>query len=184
MDGFETCRRIKANPTTKDVPVTLLTGQGEIEKVIQGFELGAVDYITKTFNTTELFRRVSTHIELYQLQRSLSREVKTKTERGPGRARAHGTGQLGLFLFRPAIIPYPFASRQYPRRATRRLGPNRNVRSLFRHHRLHLDIGKTGPGKHLPFHQRLFELDQSHRPYEQGLYRQIFRRLNHSALPK
>ena len=61
------------------MPVTFLTGQGEIEKVVQGFELGAVDYITETFNTTELLRRVSTHIELYQLQRSLSREVKTKT---------------------------------------------------------------------------------------------------------
>ena len=80
MDGFEICRRIKANPTTKDVPVTFLTGQGEIEKVVQGFELGAVDYITETFNTTELFRWVSTHTELYQLQRSLSREVKTKTD--------------------------------------------------------------------------------------------------------
>jgi DNA-binding response OmpR family regulator len=80
MDGFETCRRLKANPATKDVPVIFLTGQGEIEKVVHGFELGAVDYITKPFNTTELLRRVSTHIELYQLQRSLSREVKTKTD--------------------------------------------------------------------------------------------------------
>ena len=78
MDGFETCRRIKANPTTKDVPVTFLTGQGETEKIVKGFELGAVDHITKSFNTTELLRRVSTHIELYQLQRSLSREVKNK----------------------------------------------------------------------------------------------------------
>ena len=80
MDGFETCRRLKADPATKDVPVIFLTGQGEKEKVIQGFELGAVDFITKPFNTTELLRRVSTHIELYQLQRSLSREVEAKTD--------------------------------------------------------------------------------------------------------
>ena len=80
MDGFETCRRLKANPATKDVPVIFLTGQGDIEKIVQGFELGAVDYITKPFNTTELLRRVSTHIELYQLQRSLSHEVETKTD--------------------------------------------------------------------------------------------------------
>ncbi|HIL08333.1 MAG TPA: adenylate/guanylate cyclase domain-containing response regulator [Candidatus Latescibacteria bacterium] len=80
MDGFETCRRLKANPATKDVPVIFITGQSEIEKVVQGFELGAVDYITKPFNTTELLRRVSTHIELYQLQRRLAREVEVKTD--------------------------------------------------------------------------------------------------------
>jgi len=40
MDGFEICRCLKANPATKDVPVIFLTGQGEIEKVVQGFELG------------------------------------------------------------------------------------------------------------------------------------------------
>ena len=80
MDGFETCRRLKADPVTKNVPVIFLTGQGETDKVIQGFELGAVDFITKPFNTTELLRRVSTHIELYQLQRSLSREVEVKTD--------------------------------------------------------------------------------------------------------
>ena len=78
MEGFETCRRLQANPATKEVPVIYLTGQGETEKIVKGFELGAVDHITKSFNTTELLRRVSTHIELYQLQRSLSREVKNK----------------------------------------------------------------------------------------------------------
>ena len=80
MDGFETCRRLKANPATKDIPVIFLTGQGETEKVVQGFELGAVDYITKPFNSTELLHRVSTHIELYRLQRNLSREVEVKTD--------------------------------------------------------------------------------------------------------
>ena len=98
MDGFETCRRIKASPTTKDVPVTFLTGQGEIEKVVQGFELGAdmaqiflvaprlgefrlglLQGGHRALPIIEMRRRVSTHIELYQLQRSLSREVKTKT---------------------------------------------------------------------------------------------------------
>ena len=79
MEGFETCRRLQANPATKGVPVIYLTGQGETEKIVKGFELGVIGHITKSFNTTELLRRVSTHIELYQLQRSLSREVKTKT---------------------------------------------------------------------------------------------------------
>ena len=80
MDGFETCRRLKANPATNDVPVIFLTGRGETEEVIQGFELGAVDFITKPFNSIELLRRVSTHIELYQLRPSLSREVEVKSD--------------------------------------------------------------------------------------------------------
>ena len=80
MDGFETCRRLKANPATNDVPLIFLTGRGETEEVIQGFELGAVDFITKPFNSIELLRRVSTHIELYQLRRSLSREVEVKSD--------------------------------------------------------------------------------------------------------
>ena len=80
MDGFETCRRLKADPATQDIPVIFLTGQGETEKVIQGFELGAVDYVTKPFRTTELLRRVQTHVELYQLQRSLTHEVEVKTD--------------------------------------------------------------------------------------------------------
>ena len=62
------------------MPVIFLTGRGETEEVIQGFELGAVDFITKPFNSIELLRRVSTHIELYQLRRSLSREVEVKSD--------------------------------------------------------------------------------------------------------
>ena len=58
MDGFETCRRLKADPATQDIPVIFLTGQGETEKVIQGFELGAVDYVTKPFSPREVVARV------------------------------------------------------------------------------------------------------------------------------
>ena len=80
MNGFETCRRLKVNPTTQDVPVIFLTDQVETDEIVQGFELGAVDFMTKPFNHTELLHRVGTHIELYNLQRSLSREVEIKTD--------------------------------------------------------------------------------------------------------
>jgi signal transduction histidine kinase len=64
MDGFEVCQRLKQNSATKDIPVIFLTAKTEIEHIIKGFEIGAVDYITKPFNSRELIARVNTHLEL------------------------------------------------------------------------------------------------------------------------
>lgn len=50
MDGFEVCRRLKADPKTKDIPVIFLTAMTEKENTVRGLELGAVDYVTKPFN--------------------------------------------------------------------------------------------------------------------------------------
>ncbi len=64
MDGYEVCKTLKTNSQTKDIPVIFLTAATEVENVLMGFELGAVDYITKPFNVPELLARVATHIEL------------------------------------------------------------------------------------------------------------------------
>ncbi len=64
LDGRETCKRLKSSPATKDIPVIFLTARTEVEEIVQGFELGAVDYVTKPFNLPELMSRVNTHIEL------------------------------------------------------------------------------------------------------------------------
>ncbi len=64
MDGFEVCRRLKANSSTQDVPIIFLTARTEQEDVIAGLKLGAVDYVTKPFNVVELLTRVRTHLEL------------------------------------------------------------------------------------------------------------------------
>ena len=66
MDGFEVCKILKANPYTKEIPVIFLTAVIDSEKIVQGFEIGAVDYITKPFHTAELTMRVATHIEIKQ----------------------------------------------------------------------------------------------------------------------
>lgn len=63
MDGFELCRRIKETELAA-VPVIFLTAKSEIEEVLRGFELGAVDYLTKPFNPLELIARIRLHIEL------------------------------------------------------------------------------------------------------------------------
>ena len=64
MDGFEVCRRLKANPANSHIPVVFLTAKTDKDSLIQGFELGGVDYVTKPFNAHELCARVKTHLEL------------------------------------------------------------------------------------------------------------------------
>jgi diguanylate cyclase (GGDEF)-like protein len=64
MDGFEVCRRLKKSTRTCDIPVIFLTAKTEMEDIVKGFEIGAVDYFTKPFNETELLTIVNTHMEL------------------------------------------------------------------------------------------------------------------------
>jgi len=79
MDGFEVCKKLKADPKTKDVPVVFLTGRSDTEHLVKGFELGAVDYITKPFNNSELLHRINTHLELSHLRKSLEQQVSEQT---------------------------------------------------------------------------------------------------------
>jgi adenylate cyclase len=72
MDGFETCRRIKASEQWRHIPVIFLTGKAETADIVQGFELGAVDYVAKPFNTHELLARVNTHLTMDELRRNLA----------------------------------------------------------------------------------------------------------------
>ena len=58
VDGFEVCRRLKAQPSTMNIPVVFLTGAGSTDAKIRGLELGAVDYVTKPFEPAELKARV------------------------------------------------------------------------------------------------------------------------------
>jgi len=78
MDGFEVCRLLKSNPDTKAIPIIFLTAVIEPEKILLGFKLGAVDYITKPFNTAELTARVATHIEIKQSREKLLELNATK----------------------------------------------------------------------------------------------------------
>jgi sigma-B regulation protein RsbU (phosphoserine phosphatase) len=71
MDGFEVVRRIRANPATADIPVIMLTAATETDYVVRGLEAGAVDYVGKPFNATELLARVRTHIELKHSRQAL-----------------------------------------------------------------------------------------------------------------
>src|SRR4249920_2263915 len=72
MDGFEVCRRLKAEPRTAGVPVIFMTAVDDTAHKVEGFGLGAVDYITKPLQREELLARIQHHLQLHRLQDELS----------------------------------------------------------------------------------------------------------------
>src|SRR6059058_3239814 len=73
IDGFETCRRIKASTAWREIPIIFLTAKTDTADIVRGFELGAVDYVAKPFNAHELLARVNTHLTLDYLHRENER---------------------------------------------------------------------------------------------------------------
>ncbi|WP_437899363.1 ATP-binding protein [Sorangium sp. So ce124] len=71
MDGFETCRRLKASESTKGIPVIFMTALGETAHKVAGFEAGGVDYVVKPLELDEVLVRVKTHLELYTMRAEL-----------------------------------------------------------------------------------------------------------------
>jgi DNA-binding response OmpR family regulator/nitrogen-specific signal transduction histidine kinase len=74
IDGYEVCRTIKANSKYNDIPIIFLTVKSEMEDIVKGFDLGAVDYMTKPFNRQELISRVRTHISLKRSKDELAKK--------------------------------------------------------------------------------------------------------------
>ena len=77
MDGFETCRQLKASVSTQEIPVIFITAKTETEYIVKGFRLGGVDYVTKPFYEEEVLARVKTHLRISQLTKVL---LETSTE--------------------------------------------------------------------------------------------------------
>jgi len=80
MDGFEVCTRLKADESTKDIPVVFVSSMGDIEYKVKGFKVGGVDYINKPFHHAEILVRVNTHITMLRLRRHLE-EKNAELER-------------------------------------------------------------------------------------------------------
>lgn len=73
MDGFEVCRRLKADPSTRNTLVIFLSARGETSDKVSGLELGAIDYITKPIQAEEVLARVAVHLTRQHLERELRR---------------------------------------------------------------------------------------------------------------
>lgn len=74
MDGFEACQKLKESPATQNIPIIFLTAKSHIDDIMKGFELGAVDYITKPFSSNELVARVEIHLKLKFSQETVIRQ--------------------------------------------------------------------------------------------------------------
>lgn len=79
IDGFEACRRLKANSITQDIPVIFMTALSDTTDKVKGLEIGAVDYITKPFQQEEVIARLKLHLELSHLTHTLEQKVEERT---------------------------------------------------------------------------------------------------------
>jgi len=68
IDGYEVCRRLKASPQTREIPIIFLSALNEVKDKTTGFEVGAADYVTKPFETAEVKARVQAHLQLKMLR--------------------------------------------------------------------------------------------------------------------
>lgn len=86
MNGFQVCEQLKLDPKLKDIPVIFLSGMGDSEDKVRGFNIGGVDYITKPFHFEEVRARVNTHLSLSILrtklayQKLIAKEVRERSE--------------------------------------------------------------------------------------------------------
>ncbi len=98
LDGFETCRRLKADPRSRELPVIFMTSLSEPDEKVRAFAAGAVDYIVKPVYPPEVLARVSAHLQIRALQKSLADELALRLE---------AEEQLSASLDRAVIVATP-----------------------------------------------------------------------------
>lgn len=102
LDGFEVCRRLKADPELRDIPVIFMTALSETVDKVNGFEAGAVDYVSKPVQPEEVLARVQAHLEIRRLQRVL--EEKNRELEREIRLRLEAEDQLQQSLDQAVIV--------------------------------------------------------------------------------
>lgn len=75
LNGFETCKKIKRLPNYSETPVIFLTARDDHDSIVEGFESGGQDYVTKPFNTSELIARVRTHLKLRAFENAQQQKI-------------------------------------------------------------------------------------------------------------
>ena len=80
MDGYEACQELKQRPETSEIPLIFLTAKTDTQDIIDGFNAGAVDYVTKPFQREELLARVRTHLALKEAQETANAQAKELKE--------------------------------------------------------------------------------------------------------
>ena len=80
MDGFEVCKRLKADSQSKDIPIIFISALGETAEKVKAFHAGGVDYIAKPFQEEEVLARMQTHLELQRMRMNLENIVSKRTQ--------------------------------------------------------------------------------------------------------
>lgn len=150
MDGYEVCRHLKANPVTSNIPVIFVTAKDDVADEQKGFELGAVDYITKPVSPPIVEVRVETQLALSNQKRVLELKVKQRTQelnhtrleiiRHLGRAAEYKDNETGMHVIRMS---------HYAKFIAEAYGSNEEwVERLFHAAPMH-DVGKIGIPDHI-----------------------------------
>ncbi|MDJ0799894.1 MAG: response regulator [Calothrix sp. MO_167.B12] len=79
IDGFETCRRLKACEETRNIPVIFMTALSDVADKVKGLSMGAVDYISKPFQEEEVLARIKTHLQIRRLNKALEKQTAELT---------------------------------------------------------------------------------------------------------
>ena len=81
LDGYETCRRLKADKRSQDIPVIFISALQDTEDKLAGFGAGGVDYVAKPFQAEEVLARVRAHIQLHRIKQQLESMVEERTRK-------------------------------------------------------------------------------------------------------
>ncbi|MBQ7920696.1 MAG: response regulator [Lachnospiraceae bacterium] len=152
MNGFEVIRRLKADSVWKEIPVVMLTADGDRDNEVRCFELGAMDFITKPIISQVMLQRVSRILKLTRLQKFLQFEVEEQTRRAEDRRRQ--VEQLSEEIMKTLASTIDAKDRytnghslrvaMYSKEIARRCGMSKREQKEIYHMGLLHDIGKIG----------------------------------------
>jgi len=107
LNGFETCKLIKASPKTEDIPIIFLSGKTDTESIITGFDAGGVDYITKPYRPKEVLVRVQTQLKLKEAYKALEKMAREDPLTGiANRRRFFEVANTKLSVAKAAASPF------------------------------------------------------------------------------
>jgi len=150
MDGYEVCQKLKSNPITRNIPVIFVTAKDDDVDEAKGFEVGAVDYISKPVNPMIVKSRVKTQLALSNQRRELAKEVNVRTQelnetrleviKILGRASEYKDNETGMHVVRVGEYCYTIAIA---------LGMDEHEAELLRDASPMHDVGKIGIPDHI-----------------------------------
>ncbi len=137
MSGFDACRALKGDPTTKDIPVIFLTVQSEVQDVVKGLELGAHGYMTKPFKPQELLARVRSTLKIKQIQDRLKKHTQSLRNHWDWIHGAMERLPVGLLVFESESLELLMVNDRWNERLgiQKSPGPGELLRELFTFYR-------------------------------------------------